>query len=768
MNLYSHDLSFLDFNFNDPTIDTLASDSSTSHSNSFTTVDEHPVFNHSPPRHRHDGTSPLPLGMDWSPPPRKWDGRDSIWPHDPHTGWSYCVTVPSWNVLAKSSGSDPVVFYRVHVSIQSPEGITTTRGILRRFSDFLKLFSDLKKAFPKKNLPSAPPKRLLKIKSRTLLEERRCSLEDWMEKLLSDLDVSRSVAVATFLELEAVVRSSFYDENQQVSDANSSATGIAQSSQFQLNSDVSVLAGSSSVASDYATDSAYEISELGTPKHGRDNYLGQTLENLTFDKDFTDPIETTVKHGMFTKDFIPDNIERFSRRKMHGERENSDIGRDRVSEHTSKATFRGDRMEFVSELDSCKSAGHIRRQSTESIGSELSSVRTSDILNLGLANPNGDDSFELPEGAEAATTVDMLVNSDLQLQRGLLVALPSDEKHKFNRVLITMQRRLGTAKTDMEDLIARLNQELAVRQYLTTKVKDLEVELETTKENCKENIQQASLIERERITQMQWDMEELQRKCLETELKLKSEQDEKVHTELTKASIIKENNMLLRELDFSREQLENLQKHNEELELKSKADVKLLVKEVKSLRSSQSEMKQELSRLMKEKLEVERILQKQKQRRDHANTANTKLLHECEILQNRLQECSVNFLIEEEDKIKMDTSSPSDAIDLLITSDNRIGLLLAEAQLLAQDVENAVAAMGRRQGNNDDDEEMRMRDDELRKMLTDTFVDNARLRMQVNSVIRCALNTPAKSEEEEEQEETPSSRKTVLSKFLDR
>ena len=25
-----------------------------------------------PPKHRHDGTSPLPLGMDWSPPPRKW------------------------------------------------------------------------------------------------------------------------------------------------------------------------------------------------------------------------------------------------------------------------------------------------------------------------------------------------------------------------------------------------------------------------------------------------------------------------------------------------------------------------------------------------------------------------------------------------------------------------------------------------------------------------------------------------------------------------
>lgn len=55
-----------------------------------------------------------------------------------------------------------------------------------------------------------------------------------------------------------------------------------------------------------------------------------------------------------------------------------------------------------------------------------------------------------------------------------------------------------------------------------------------------------------------------------------------------------------------------------------------------------------------------------------------KLLRECQILRNRLQECSVNFLAEEEDKFTVDSSSLSDALDLLTTSDNRIGLLLAE------------------------------------------------------------------------------------------
>jgi hypothetical protein len=62
-------------------------------------------------------------------------------------------------------------FYRVQVSVQSPEGITTMRGVLRRFNDFLKLLTDLKRTFPRKGFPSAPPKGLLRMKSRAVLEE---------------------------------------------------------------------------------------------------------------------------------------------------------------------------------------------------------------------------------------------------------------------------------------------------------------------------------------------------------------------------------------------------------------------------------------------------------------------------------------------------------------------------------------------------------------------------------------------------------------------
>lgn len=64
---------------------------------------------------------------------------------------------------------------------------------------------------------------------------------------------------------------------------------------------------------------------------------------------------------------------------------------------------------------------------------------------------------------------------------------------------------------------------------------------------------------------------------------------------------------------------------------------------------------------------------------EHADVGNQKLLHDCEILHNRLQDSSVDFFIEEEDKLIFETASTADdAIDLLETSDNHISILLAE------------------------------------------------------------------------------------------
>jgi hypothetical protein len=60
-------------------------------------------------------------------------------------------------------------------------------------------------------------------------------------------------------------------------------------------------------------------------------------------------------------------------------------------------------------------------------------------------------------------------------------------------MLGAMQRRLATAKADMEDLIARLKQESALTEFLQSKVKDLEGELESTRENGRETLRQVGL-----------------------------------------------------------------------------------------------------------------------------------------------------------------------------------------------------------------------------------------------------------------------------------
>lgn len=683
------------------------------------------MLRQSPPKHRHDGTSPLPLGMDWSPSPRKWNGRETVWPHGPHTGWSYCVTIPSWIILPKSRDSDPVVFYRVQVGLQSPEGITTTRGILRRFNDFMKLFGDLRKAFPKKNLPPAPPKGLLRMKTRALLEERRRTLEDWLTKLLSDIDLSRSVSVASFLELEATARSSFQDANQQSSETNPS-NSTSSLLELHPNTSLSELVGSSSITSDYGSDTAYETSDLGTPTIERDNSSEVGIEDLSLDGDMSSPIEKLVKYGisnidegLFMGQTILEQLEGIPKHRVHSTKINTENG------SASKSVF-------LSAENENGRVGHGRKLSSESVGSDTSSLRGSGMSNYEILN-----SFS---------------ETELQFSYdGQQVVLPSDQRHKLNRVLMTMQRRLVAAKTDMEDLIARLNQEIAVKDYLTTKVKDLEVELEATKQKSKENLQHAILIERERITQMQWDMQELRHTSLELESKLKAEQDERVNSRSTKSLDALENDEILKELSATKLQLENSLKRNQELEVKLKADIKVLVKEVKLLRSSQTELKQELSQSLEEKSEAERLLKEERQKAEEAKTARRKLLQECRVLHNKLQECNINFLTENEDRFPKVSSSLSDTLDFLTTFDDQVSLLLEKARVLAEDGDKV----------QDDDD-----DAELRKMMSDIFIDNTKLRKQVNFVIRRALKLERKSEKDDDQEDL--SGETVLHNYIER
>lgn len=652
------------------------------------------------------------------------------------------MTIPSWIAQTPEAGvtSDnflkSIVFYRIHVGVQSPEGVSSSHGVLRRFSDFLKLCSDLKRAFPKKEIAPAPPKHaFLRINSsRLLLEERRNTLEEWMQKLLSDIDLSRSTPVAAFLELEAAARSYFQDWNQRPPEAGTSVKNSTNSSRHPDDP------GSGSLSESTQINPALvrSISLTGATGNG---VLGESISGQS------DQHVGSVSNRRKESLIFPEHDGRNG------------------SVETSKGV--------ISEEDCDSNPGHARKDSSESLGSDLSSLRGSELSTPGASSSLWDGPVDLPSGVDGHSQTEQLTGVDMQFLYDVdtQVIIPTDQRQKLTRHLITMQRRIGTAKTDMEDLIARLNQEVAVKEYLSTKVKDLEVELEATKQKGRDTLQQAILAERERITQMQWDMDELRRKYSEMESNLKIEQNEKTRVESEKTTASGEREELVEELETKRKEVESLQQHLVEVEAKSKTDMKVLVKEVKSLRNSQKEMKKVLNQYLEEKTELERIINRDKQRSTRVKASREKVLRECQLLRERLQESSAKFLAEEQDNLTVDPSSLPEALDLLMASDDKIQFLVAEAQLLARDDE---------QGSSDDgdysdakssitmsSEGANHTDEATTKMLSDLLIDNAQLRIRLNSVIRKAVNTPVKPEEKADADGAVP-KKTVFNWLLDR
>ncbi|KAF8058138.1 hypothetical protein N665_1250s0001 [Sinapis alba] len=685
----------------------------------------------SPPKHRHDGTSPLPLGMDWSPQPRKLNGRDTVWPHDPRTGWSYCVTIPSWAVLPKSKNSDPVVFYRVQISVQSPEGVTTMRGVLRRFNDFLKLLTDLRKAFPRKSLPSAPPKGLLRMKSRAVLEERRCSLEEWITKLLSDIELARSVVVASFLELEAAARSACQDVDQNASDANNDRNSTSSSPMAHPSLSLFQTGGSSSLTSDYGSDTVYETSELG-----QDDISEIGTEDLTLDEEVTNPVEklvnfsmSNIDEGLSMSQTILEQLEDFPKHKVRSRYVNNIQGKDPYNGNASKGVFLGnnDSRHLSESESSAHLVTHDRNLSVES--ADGFSLHTGETSTSGLLSSSSDSHLNLHRGAGVSLGTGLVCNPERQ--GNALTVLPVDLRKKLNRILLATNERLVNAKTDMEDLIARLNQEIAVKEYLNRKVNDLEGELETSKQRSKENLEQAILTERERCTQMQWDMEELRQKSYVMEMKLKSREDGSSHEESTEQTTVSESerHVLSKELDAKKQQLEELSWRCDELEAKSKADIKVLVKEVKSLRRSHVELEKKLTQSLTDKTEAEKLLEHERKLLENTVSARKKLLSDCRILHDRLKVYNLNLSTDGNGSLVEDSTTVSDALRLLSISDDQI----EEAQLLAGFDENVV------------DTETRIMEDELRKILADIFVESAKLRKQVNSTMLRALQKDVKT-----------------------
>lgn len=267
--------------------------------------------------------------------------------------------------------------------------------------------------------------------------------------------------------------SAFQDTNQQSSVVHAVSHNLTSPSQSQHPSSSSIVASSSSITPEYGSDTAYETSEAGTPKLSKDYSSEIGLEDLTLDENMGSPIEKLVKYGisnidegLFMGQTILDQLEGFPKHKVHTRHLNSIMRKDVDNGNASGASV-GNGMELFLGSEDGKISGHARELSNESAGSDMSSFRGSEISNSGFLGSSPNSHHYVPEISSGMGT---LSNSEMHFSNNTQLLVPLDQRHKLNRILASMQQRLMTAKTDMEDLVARLNQEIAVKDYLTTKV----------------------------------------------------------------------------------------------------------------------------------------------------------------------------------------------------------------------------------------------------------------------------------------------------------
>ena len=272
--------------------------------------------------------------------------------------------------------------------------------------------------------------------------------------------------------------SAFQDASQQNFESDPDSNNKAYSVQSPLHSSLSLVAGSSSIASDYGSDTAYEPSDLGTPRIGRDDNSEVGTDDLTLDEEMTNPIAKLMKYGisnidegLFMGQTILEQLEGLPRHKVNTRHANYITEKDKNNGNSYNASLLANNsMELFSEPEHASVVDHVRKLSNESVGSDGSSIRGSDMSISGVRNSFGDGSLNLAGGASVSRPTDIMGQTQSQFTSDGQLVLPLDQRNKLNRILLTMQRRLVTAKTDMEDLIVRLNQEIAAKDFLTTKV----------------------------------------------------------------------------------------------------------------------------------------------------------------------------------------------------------------------------------------------------------------------------------------------------------
>lgn len=226
-----------------------------------------------------------------------------------------------------------------------------------------------------------------------------------------------------------MLSSDFNDEYQETEDTSGDIPPLVTNT----SSDVP---GSSSVTIDHVSDSADETSDASTTKHGEASLNNLVSRNSASDDNVTDWHELITEYGLLDKSPRTDGAAETGT--VAGEGNSSGVGFQRLDGSDRK-------FQTTTESD----ATYVRDSAGEP-----------DSVNSGTIDIHD----------EAQGNMYGAVSANTETRKDLTIVFQSEERHKLKRVIDTLKQRLETAKADTEDLISRLNQELAVRQFLSTKV----------------------------------------------------------------------------------------------------------------------------------------------------------------------------------------------------------------------------------------------------------------------------------------------------------
>ncbi|KAK3281007.1 hypothetical protein CYMTET_11181, partial [Cymbomonas tetramitiformis] len=269
-------------------------------------------------------------------------------------------------------------------------------------------------------------------------------------------------------------------------------------------------------------------------------------------------------------------------------------------------------------------------------------------------------------------------------------------------------------------------------------VTELENSIDDIRHECQESIIQASQLDAERIRDLQWELQAARSEAAHRLQQLEQEQKrfEQMEAERDAARAAEKEAEAAREA--SNAAASTATRECEEVQKSLKDVKKLLKKEVKMLRQKVEDAKAETEAAVAAKAALEA---------DCAQSGMIQLnvledvkmsIREVEVFKQRLKECDMTQLAQEVAAGGGGGAPAEGSMDLLARSDQRISVLMAEAQLLS-------SSRGADAQRSQEEEELV---GSVRGTYAELLFENASLRKNQNSLVRNALAQSAEAEAE--------------------